>query len=115
VLTAFQQVEDNLAGLRILQEETAAEESAVKSAQKSLEVTTNQYKAGTVDYLNVITTQAIALSDEVNEVNLRTRQMTTSVLLVEALGGGWDVSRMPGWGGVSDVPPAQAQIEKGKQ
>jgi NodT family efflux transporter outer membrane factor (OMF) lipoprotein len=115
VLTAFQQVEDNLAGLRILQEETAAEESAVQSAQKSLDIATNQYKAGTIDYLNVITTQAIALSDEVNAVNLRTRQMTTSVLLVEALGGGWDVSRLPGPAGVADVPPAQTQIEKGKQ
>ena len=114
VLTAFQQVEDNLAGLRILQEETGAEDSAVKSAQESLTVATNQYQAGTEDYLYVITAQAIALSDEVNAVNLRTREMTTSVLLVEALGGGWDVSKLPGTHGVSDVPEAQAQIEKAK-
>ena len=115
VLTAFQQVEDNLAGLRILQEETGAEESAVKSAQQSLTIATNQYTAGTEDYLFVITAQATALSDEVNAVNLRTRQMATSVLLVEALGGGWDTSQLPGRAGVADVPPAQTQIQKAKQ
>jgi NodT family efflux transporter outer membrane factor (OMF) lipoprotein len=115
VLTGFQQVEDDLSGLRILQEETGAEESAVKTAQQSLTIATNQYQAGTEDYLFVITAQATALSDEVNAVNLRTRQMATSVLLVEALGGGWDVSQMPGRAGVADVPPAQAQIQKEKQ
>lgn len=115
VLTAFQQVEDNLAGLRILQEETGASESAVKSAQKSLDVATNLYKAGTQDYLYVITAQATALNDQINAVNLRTRQMATSVLLVEALGGGWDTSQLPGRAGVSDVPPAEAQIQKKKQ
>jgi NodT family efflux transporter outer membrane factor (OMF) lipoprotein len=115
VLTGFQQVEDNLSGLRILQEEAGAEEDAVKSAQQSLDVTVNLYQAGTEDYLNVITTQAVLLGDQVNAVNLRTREMTTSVLLVEALGGGWDTSRMPGRPGVSDVPPAQAQITKSRQ
>jgi NodT family efflux transporter outer membrane factor (OMF) lipoprotein len=115
VLVAFQQVEDNLAGLRILQEESGAEDLAVKSAQQSLTIATNQYQAGTEDYLDVITAQATALTDEVNAVNLRTREMTTSVLLVEALGGGWDVSRLPGKAGVADVPPAEAQIQKEKQ
>ena len=114
VLTAFQQVEDNLAGLRILKEESAAEDSAVKSAKISLDVATNQYKAGTEDYLTVITAQATELSDEVNAVNLQTRRMTTSVLLVQALGGGWDTSRLPTIHGVSDVPEAQSQIDKGK-
>ena len=115
VLTGFQQVEDNLAGLRILQVETGAEEAAVQAAETSLTVATNQYNAGTEDYLYVITAQATALSDEINAVNLRTRQMTTSVLLVEALGGGWDTSQLPGRGAVSDVPPAEAQILKQKQ
>ena len=114
VLTAFQQVEDNLAGLRILQEETGAEESAVAAAQKSLTIASNQYQAGTEDYLFVITAQATALSNQINAVNLKTRQMSTSVLLVEALGGGWDTSRLPGKAGVADVPPAQAQIQKAK-
>ena len=115
VLTGFQQVEDNLAGLRILQEESGAEDDAVKSAQQSLDVAVNLYQAGTEDYLNVITTQAVLLNDQVNAVNLRTREMSTSVLLVEALGGGWDTSQLPGRAGVSDVPPAQATIDKSKQ
>ena len=114
VLTAFQQVEDNLAGLRILQIEAGAEASAVKSAQQSLTIAGNQYQAGTQDYLYVITAQATALNDEINAVNLRTREMTTSVLLVEALGGGWDTSKMPGRAGVADVPPADAVIQKTK-
>jgi NodT family efflux transporter outer membrane factor (OMF) lipoprotein len=115
VLTAFQQVEDSLAGLRILQEESGAEESAVKAAQQSLSIATNQYQAGTEDYLFVITAQATALNDEVNAVNLRTREMATSVLLVQALGGGWDTSQLPGRSGVADVPPAAAEIKKAKQ
>jgi NodT family efflux transporter outer membrane factor (OMF) lipoprotein len=115
VLTGFQQVEDNLAALRVLQEEASAEAAAVQSANKSLSVATNLYQAGTEDYLYVITAQAVALSDEVNAVNVRTRQMAASVLLVEALGGGWDTSLMPGRAGAADVPPAQAEIEKEKQ
>jgi outer membrane protein TolC len=74
----------------------------------------NEYKAGTVDYLTVITAQAIALSDAISAVNIRTRRMTTSVLLVEALGGGWDTSKLAEKAGVSDVPEAQSQIIKGK-
>jgi NodT family efflux transporter outer membrane factor (OMF) lipoprotein len=114
VLTAFQQVQDNLTALRVLQAETVAEESAVNSAKKSLDIATNQYKAGTEDYLFVIQAQAIALSDEVNAVTLRTREMAASVLLVQALGGGWDVSRLPDSHGVSDVPEAQAAASKAK-
>jgi NodT family efflux transporter outer membrane factor (OMF) lipoprotein len=114
VLTALQQVEDDLAGLRILQQEAAAEDEAVKSANQSLDVSTNQYKAGTVDYLTVITAQATALNDEITAVNIRTRRMTTSVSLIEALGGGWNTADLPGTGGVQDVPEAQAQITKQK-
>jgi NodT family efflux transporter outer membrane factor (OMF) lipoprotein len=112
VLTAMQQVEDDLAGLRILEKEAAAEDTAVKSANQSLEVNTNQYKAGIVDYLTVITAQATALNDEVQAVNIRTRRMTTSVLLVEALGGGWTSAALPGRAGVADVPQAQQNIDK---
>jgi len=115
VLTAFQQVEDDLSGLRILEQEAAAEDTAVKAAQQSLEISSNQYQAGTVDYLTVITAQATALSDEVTAVSIRTRRMTTSVLLVEALGGGWNTGKLPGKGGVADVPQAQADISKNKQ
>jgi NodT family efflux transporter outer membrane factor (OMF) lipoprotein len=115
VLTAFQQVEDDLSGLRILQNEAAAEDSAVKSALQSLDISTNEYKAGTVDYLTVITAQATALNDQVSAVNIRTRRMTTSVLLIEALGGGWQTDKLPDKAGVQNVPAAQAQISKAKQ
>ena len=113
VLTAFQQVEDDLSGLRILKDEAAAEDQAVKSAQQSLDISLNEYKAGAADYLTVITAQATALNDEIAAVNIRTRRMTTSVLLVEALGGGWGAAKLPTTHGVSDVPEAQAQIMKG--
>jgi len=114
VLTAFQQVEDDLSGLEILKNEAAVEDQAVKSARQSVDISLNEYKAGTVDYLTVITAQATALSDEVAAVNIRTRRMATSVLLIEAVGGGWDASKLPNTHGVSDVPQAQAQIGKAK-
>ncbi|HEV2352134.1 MAG TPA: efflux transporter outer membrane subunit [Terriglobia bacterium] len=95
VLTSFQQVEDNLAALRVLNDEAQAEDDAVKSAQLSLRISTDQYKAGTVSYLQVITTQAIALQDERSAVDIQTRRMVASVLLVEALGGGWDTTKLP--------------------
>jgi NodT family efflux transporter outer membrane factor (OMF) lipoprotein len=95
VLTAFQTVEDNLAALRILQEEAQVQEEAVKAAQQSMTLTLNQYKAGLVSYLNVITTQTIALSNEIIEVQILGRRMTATVLLVEALGGGWNVAELP--------------------
>jgi outer membrane protein TolC len=95
VLTAFQQVEDNLAALRVLENEAQAEDQAVKAAQNSLDISTYQYKAGTVNYLTVITEQAILLQDEVQAVSIFTRRMSASVLLIEALGGGWDASKLP--------------------
>ena len=95
VLSAFQQVEDNLAALRVLENEAKAEGDAVKAAQNSLDISTYQYKAGTVNYLTVITEQAILLQDEVQVVSILTRRMSASVLLVEALGGGWNTSKLP--------------------
>jgi outer membrane protein TolC len=95
VLTAFQQVEDNLAALRILESEAAILDQAVKSAQRSLLVSTEQYKGGTVNYLQVITTQSIAVQDEKSAVDLLTRRMTATVQLIQALGGGWDASKLP--------------------
>ncbi len=91
-LTAFQEVEDNLAALRILEEEAAAQDEAVKAAQQSLAVITNQYKAGTVSYLNVIAAQTTELSNRNTAIVILGRRMTASVLLIEALGGGWNVS-----------------------
>jgi NodT family efflux transporter outer membrane factor (OMF) lipoprotein len=115
VLTAFQQVEDDLSGLSILKEEAAAQDQAVASATQSLDISTNEYKAGTADYLTVITAQATALNDEITAVNIRTRRMTTSVLLVEALGGGWDTAKLANTHGVSDMPEAQTEINGNKK
>jgi NodT family efflux transporter outer membrane factor (OMF) lipoprotein len=95
VLTGFQEVEDNLAALRILEEEAKAQDEAVKAAQHSVTFTTNQYKAGTVSYLNVLVAQTIALTNEITALGIAGRRMTASVLLVKALGGGWDVSTLP--------------------
>jgi NodT family efflux transporter outer membrane factor (OMF) lipoprotein len=89
VLTAFQQVEDNLAALRILEQEAQVEDETVRDAQKTLALETNQYKAGTVSALDVINTQAIALSDEKTAVTLLGERMNACVLLIEYLGGGW--------------------------
>jgi NodT family efflux transporter outer membrane factor (OMF) lipoprotein len=114
VLTAFQQVEDDLSGLRILADEGVVANDAVKSSQKSLDIATNLYKAGTQDYLDVIVAQATSLTDQIAAIKIQTNRMTTSVLLIEAIGGGWDKSQMPGVAGVADVPQAQAQIDKGK-
>jgi len=100
VLTAFQQVEDQLAALRILEQEAATEDRAVKAAQESLDISTAQYKAGTASYLQVLTAQTVALQDETAAVNILSHRLRDSVLLVEALGGGWDTSQLPSRGDV---------------
>ncbi len=89
VLTGFQEVEDNLAALRILEQEAGVEDEAVNAARQTVAVITNQYKAGTVSYLNVIVAQSAELANENTAVNIRGRRMSASVLLIEALGGGW--------------------------
>ena len=90
VLASFQDVEDNLASLRILEEEGGLQDAAASGARVSVELTTNQYKAGIVSYLNVIAAQTIALNNERTAVNIQGRRLVASVLLVKALGGGWD-------------------------
>jgi NodT family efflux transporter outer membrane factor (OMF) lipoprotein len=95
VLTAFQGVEDNLAALRILEEEARVQDEAVRAAQESVTLTTNQYKAGVVSYLNVITVQTIALNDEITAVQLHGQHMAAAVLLIQALGGGWTADELP--------------------
>jgi NodT family efflux transporter outer membrane factor (OMF) lipoprotein len=89
VLTGFQEVEDNLAALRILEEEGQLQDEAVEAARRAVELTTNQYQAGVVSYLNVITAQTTALANERAAVNVLGRRLTASVGLVRALGGGW--------------------------
>jgi len=95
VLGAFQNVEDNLAALRILEDEARVQDEAVTAATQSVTLTTEQYRAGTVSYLNVITTQTIALSNQVTAVQILGRRLTASVLLVQALGGGWHDADLP--------------------
>jgi outer membrane protein TolC len=95
VLIAFQQVEDNLAALRILADEANAADETVRAAQQSLEISTYQYKAGTASYLQVIIAQTVALQAQITALNILTRRMTASALLIEALGGGWDASTLP--------------------
>ena len=95
VLVAFREVEDNLAALRILDEEAAIQARAVAAAERSLTLATNRYKGGVTSYLEVTAAQSAALTNERTAVDLRTRRMVASVLLVKALGGGWDSSRLP--------------------
>jgi NodT family efflux transporter outer membrane factor (OMF) lipoprotein len=95
VLTAFQQVEDNLASLRVLEQEAGVQTTAVQSAQRSLELSNTRYEGGVTSYLEVITAQNAALSDEVTAVLILGRRMASAVLLIEALGGGWDRSSLP--------------------
>ena len=95
VLTGFQEVEDNLAALRILEQEAAVQAEAVAAARESVELTTNQYKAGIVSYLNVVAVQTVALNNDRTAVGILGQRLTASVLLVKALGGGWDASALP--------------------
>jgi NodT family efflux transporter outer membrane factor (OMF) lipoprotein len=89
VLTGFQEVEDNLAALRILEQEAAVQDEAVKSARESLAITLNQYRAGTANYLAVIVVQAQALANERSAVNILGQRLNASVALIKAIGGGW--------------------------
>jgi NodT family efflux transporter outer membrane factor (OMF) lipoprotein len=95
VLNAFQEVEDNLAALRIYQQEAASQQAAVISARRSTEISTNRYKGGVTTYLEVLTAQAAQLANERAQADLTTKQFSSSVLLVRALGGGWDTSQLP--------------------
>jgi len=95
VLTAFQQVEDELSALRILAEQAKAQAVAVKSAKEAEQLIFNEYKAGTVDYTSVVTAQITALSNEEAELTIQQNRLTASVSLIEALGGGWDASQLP--------------------
>ena len=94
-LTAFQQVEDELAALRILEHEAGVQDTAVQAAQRSLDLSVTRYEGGVTSYLEVITAQNAALADEVTAVNILGRRMASAVLLVQALGGGWDRASLP--------------------
>jgi len=94
VLTAFQQVEDNLAALRILSQVIEQQDSAIRSADRSLREATVRYTAGIDPYLNVISAQTVLLSDQQTEVNFQMQRMVAHVQLIKALGGGWDVRHL---------------------
>jgi NodT family efflux transporter outer membrane factor (OMF) lipoprotein len=119
VLTGFREVEDNIAALRILENEAQVQADAVKAAEESVSLTTNQYKAGVVSYLNVVVAQTAALNNEVTAVSIQNRRLAASVLLIKALGGGWDASMLPDDNALartddSRAPPAQATDSKPK-
>lgn len=94
VLSGFQEVEDNLAALRILEEEAKVQDEAVRAARESVELTLNQYKAGTVSYTNVVTVQTTQLANERTAVSILGRRLVAAVGLVKALGGGWDAPEL---------------------
>jgi NodT family efflux transporter outer membrane factor (OMF) lipoprotein len=100
-LTAFQEVEDNVAALRILENEAQQQEQAVASSRDSLQLFTNRYKGGVDTYLQVITAQTTELANERNAIDILRRRMDASVLLIKALGGGWNVSNLPTFGASS--------------
>ena len=95
VLTSFQEVEDNLASLRILSRELDEQNEAVASAQRALSLATERYKTGIDSYLNVITAQTTLLNNQRTAVNLQMQEMTASVELIKALGGGWNAAELP--------------------
>jgi NodT family efflux transporter outer membrane factor (OMF) lipoprotein len=95
VLTGFQQVEDNVAALRILEHEAQVQDTAVTAAQNYLALAWTRYKGGVTSYLEVTTAQSAALSDELTAVNILGRRMVAAVTLVQALGGGWNSTELP--------------------
>ncbi len=95
VLTAFQQVEDELSDLRILQQEAAVEDAAVRDARHAVQIALNEYRAGTQAYTTVVTAENTALSDEQAALTIRQNRLVASVALIQALGGGWNASLLP--------------------
>ncbi len=108
VLTGFQETEDNLAALRILENEARTQEVAVAAAERSLALSTNRYRGGVVTYLEVITAQSAALVNERASVDILRRRMTATVLLIKALGGGWNAANLPA---LSSTQPASAAVQ----
>jgi NodT family efflux transporter outer membrane factor (OMF) lipoprotein len=102
VLGGFQEVEDNLAALRILEQEANVQRDAVQAARQSVDLTLNQYKAGTVSYLNVVLVQTAWLANERTAVGIRGQRLTATVTLVKALGGGWTAADLPSLRGLAE-------------
>lgn len=96
VLTAFQEVENGLSGQRILARQAGAQDLAVQSSRRAVEIALNEYRAGTQNYTTVVTAQAIALNNEVSALQILLNRFTNAVSLIRAIGGGWDVRSLPG-------------------
>jgi outer membrane protein TolC len=94
VLTAYQEVEDNLAALHLLEQESSSQSAAVTATAKALQQAQYRYKAGLVTYLEVATTETTALQAQLSRVSILNRRLDASVLLVKALGGGWQTSQL---------------------
>ncbi len=95
IFQAFNDVEDQLAALRILEQESAVEQRAVDAAQRSFDLSNKRYKGGVTSYLEVLTAEQTLLQDQVTAINIESRQFASSVSLIRALGGGWDVTQLP--------------------
>src|SRR5579863_75603 len=95
ILTSFQQVEDNIVVLRVLQTESAQQHDTTEAAEQALRLFQNRYAGGVDTYLQVVTSQTTALASERNDIDIMRRQFEANVLLIKALGGGWDVSKLP--------------------
>jgi NodT family efflux transporter outer membrane factor (OMF) lipoprotein len=111
VLTAFQQVEDNLAGMRVLSQEAGVQAEAVKAAEQAVQIAINEYRAGTQNYTTVVTAQATALSDEEALLSTREQRLLDAVSLIVALGGGWSDVKLPAedQNPLPQYPPAQTK------
>jgi outer membrane protein TolC len=95
VLTSFQQVEDNLVVLRVLNTESVQQHETTASSEDSLRLFQNRYSGGVDTYLQVVTSQTTALANERNDIDLMRRRLDANVLLIKAIGGGWDISDLP--------------------
>jgi NodT family efflux transporter outer membrane factor (OMF) lipoprotein len=104
VLTAFQQVEDYIASLRVLSEQISRQQAAVEAAQRYLDIANARYQTGLDPYLNVMSAELILLSDQQTELTLRVSEMTAAVQLIQALGGGWQGTQLP--------TPAQVTVQQ---
>ena len=111
VLTAFQQVEDYIASVRILSQQIAKQDSAIQAAQRYLDIAMARYQTGLDPYLNVITAQTTLLSDQQTRVSLRVSEMTAAVQLIQSLGGGWDSTQLPTPTQVTLKDPAQPAVK----
>ena len=110
MLTAFREVEDALSGVRILALQQVAQQAAVASAIRAVEIALNEYRAGTQNYTTVVTAQAIELSNRVAALQIQASRFTTAVALIRALGGGWDGRSLPAQG---ELVAARLPVDNG--